>query len=222
MLIDFYLENLTKNKLMMLPVTPENYQVTTEKEIETVRLATIGDINIPTFDTPKAISITGIFSTNENRKLNPNMMGQDIQETIDYVNVIKEWQKSKDIIRVLIIERNATKSILDDKFYIKSLSTDGEYAALGDINYTIEFVEYREVVVGVVAQQTMRSTPSAKQEPVDSKKRTHTVVKGDSLWAIARKYYGDGNQYTKILNANKDKIKNKDLIYVGQVFDIPY
>ena len=52
-------------------------------------------------------------------------------------------------------------------------------------------------------------------------KRTYTVKKGDSLWNIAKKYYGNGNEYTKIYNANKDKIKNPNLIYQGQVLTIP-
>ena len=51
--------------------------------------------------------------------------------------------------------------------------------------------------------------------------KTYTVKKGDTLWGIAKKYYGNGAQYTKIYNANKGKIKNPNLIYVGQVFTIP-
>ena len=51
--------------------------------------------------------------------------------------------------------------------------------------------------------------------------RTYTVVRGDCLWNIAKKYYGNGSQYTKIYNANRDKIKNPSLIYPGQVFVIP-
>ena len=44
---------------------------------------------------------------------------------------------------------------------------------------------------------------------------------GDTLWALAAKYYGSGAQYTKIYNANTDKISNPNLIYVGQVLTIP-
>lgn len=53
------------------------------------------------------------------------------------------------------------------------------------------------------------------------KTKTYTIKKGDTLWAIAKKYYGNGSQYTKIYNANKDKIKNPNLIYPGQVIKIP-
>ena len=47
----------------------------------------------------------------------------------------------------------------------------------------------------------------------------YTVKKGDTLWAIAKKYYGNGNQYPKIVKANN--IKNPDLIYPGQKLIIP-
>ena len=50
-------------------------------------------------------------------------------------------------------------------------------------------------------------------------KKYHKVVKGDTLWAISKKYYGDGSKYMKIANAND--IKNPDLIYVGQNLLIP-
>ncbi len=50
---------------------------------------------------------------------------------------------------------------------------------------------------------------------------TYTVVKGDCLWNIAKKFYGSGAKYTVIYNANKGIIKNPSLIYPGQVLTIP-
>ena len=54
-----------------------------------------------------------------------------------------------------------------------------------------------------------------------SAQRTYTVKKGDCLWNIAKKFYGNGALYTKIYDANTNKIANPNLIYVGQVFVIP-
>jgi nucleoid-associated protein YgaU len=48
-----------------------------------------------------------------------------------------------------------------------------------------------------------------------------TVVRGNSLWRIARRTYGDGMLYTVIFEANQSQIKNPDLIYPGQVFKMP-
>ncbi len=51
--------------------------------------------------------------------------------------------------------------------------------------------------------------------------QTYTVKSGDSLSKIAKHIYGDAKKWRKIFDANKDKIKNPDLIYPGQVFTIP-
>lgn len=49
----------------------------------------------------------------------------------------------------------------------------------------------------------------------------HEVVKGDTLWKIAEKYYGDGSLYTNIFEANKDILKDPDMIKIGQKLRIP-
>lgn len=51
--------------------------------------------------------------------------------------------------------------------------------------------------------------------------RIHVVAKGDTLSAIAKKYYGDGNKYMKVFDANKDQLKDPDKIQVGQKLRIP-
>jgi nucleoid-associated protein YgaU len=51
--------------------------------------------------------------------------------------------------------------------------------------------------------------------------RSYTVVKGDSLSKIAKHLYGDAQKWRKIYDANRDQIKNPDLIYPGQTFTIP-
>jgi len=55
----------------------------------------------------------------------------------------------------------------------------------------------------------------------DNAKRTYTVKKGDCLWNIAKKFYGNGSAYTKIYDANTNKIADPHWIYPGQVFVIP-
>lgn len=47
------------------------------------------------------------------------------------------------------------------------------------------------------------------------------VQPGNSLWRLARRTYGDGLRYTVIYEANKDRIRDPDLIYPGQVFELP-
>jgi nucleoid-associated protein YgaU len=52
---------------------------------------------------------------------------------------------------------------------------------------------------------------------------SYSVVRGDCLWNIAKKkdHYGNGFAWPVIYKANRDKIKNPDLIYPEQVFSIP-
>jgi nucleoid-associated protein YgaU len=47
------------------------------------------------------------------------------------------------------------------------------------------------------------------------------VKKGETLWAIAETYCGDGSLYTKIFEANRDTMKEPDLINVGQKLRMP-
>ncbi len=51
--------------------------------------------------------------------------------------------------------------------------------------------------------------------------QTYTVKSGDSLSKIAKHLYGDANSWHRIYDANRDKIKNPDLIHPGQVLTIP-
>jgi nucleoid-associated protein YgaU len=57
--------------------------------------------------------------------------------------------------------------------------------------------------------------------PADTSSQTYTVKSGDSLSKIAKHFYGDASKWHRIYDANKDKIKNPDLIHPGQEFTIP-
>lgn len=50
---------------------------------------------------------------------------------------------------------------------------------------------------------------------------SRVIARGDSLWALSRLAYGDGARYAVILNANREKIHNPNLIYPGQTFVMP-
>jgi LysM repeat protein len=62
---------------------------------------------------------------------------------------------------------------------------------------------------------------SLTPEQLDVPPGAITVVRGNSLWRIARRIYGQGVQFTEIYEANKDQIKDPDMIYPGQVFTLP-
>lgn len=57
-------------------------------------------------------------------------------------------------------------------------------------------------------------------QPADAS-QWHTVAKGDTLSAIAKKFYGNANAYQKIFEANTPMLKHPDKIYPGQLLRIP-
>lgn len=67
------------------------------------------------------------------------------------------------------------------------------------------------------------STAPAATQPTSTigSGKTYVVVKGDSLSKIAKREYGDANKWRTIYEANKDLIKDPDLIYPGQELKIP-
>ena len=65
------------------------------------------------------------------------------------------------------------------------------------------------------------TAPSAPTAPAPVAPRTYTVVAGDNLSKIAKRFYGDANQWKRIFEANRDIIKNPDLIHPGQTLKIP-
>ncbi len=62
---------------------------------------------------------------------------------------------------------------------------------------------------------------TAPEEDQVSETQYYEIKKGDSLWKIARKFYGNGNRYPDIFEANKEVIKDPDLIFPGQKIRIP-
>ena len=54
-----------------------------------------------------------------------------------------------------------------------------------------------------------------------SAEQWHEVAKGESLWKIAERYYGDGSLYPKIFEANRDLLDDPNKIMPGQQLKIP-
>ncbi|WP_439528161.1 LysM peptidoglycan-binding domain-containing protein [Pannonibacter sp.] len=84
---------------------------------------------------------------------------------------------------------------------------------------TFEKAVEDEIVLSKVEEPKPGETAQADGEP----RPTPNVVirKGDNLWNISRRLYGNGYRYTTIYQANRDQIRNPDLIYPGQVFLTP-
>ncbi|HEY0784185.1 MAG TPA: LysM peptidoglycan-binding domain-containing protein [Thermoanaerobaculia bacterium] len=70
-------------------------------------------------------------------------------------------------------------------------------------------------------QSGSSSKAISAEEATAPAQKTYTVVAGDSLSKIAQREYGNANEWRKIYEANKDTIKNPDLIHPGQTLVIP-
>jgi nucleoid-associated protein YgaU len=70
-------------------------------------------------------------------------------------------------------------------------------------------------------QRGSSSQPASQPAAAAGSARAYTVQAGDSLSKIAKREYGDANKWNAIFDANRDKIKNPDLIHPGQVLTLP-
>ena len=96
-------------------------------------------------------------------------------------------------------------------------------ASLNAGRYILRVDEIAEdgTVSSRVESPFQREYPQDVRETKTSNETTYTVQPGNSLWIIATGRYGEGIRYMQIFTANKDQIRDPDLIYPGQVFAIP-
>lgn len=151
------------------------------------------------------------------------------KKAIEYVNMVYELLNAKKPIRFVVTGDETDINMLCSITGFKHSQKFGEE---GEYYYSLELKEYREyqakkvviqkqktLLASAKAKPTVKSVPQRTEKKPEQK--THTVRKGDTLWGISKKYYGNGSKWTKIYDANKDKIKNPNLIYPNQVFVIP-
>lgn len=108
------------------------------------------------------------------------------------------------------------------------LQVEGLNVHIDDDKATISGAAYdqatKEKVVLVVGNTDGIATVDDQMsvENVEPEAQFHTVVSGDTLGKIAKKYYGNAMKYPVIFEANKPMLKDPDLIYPGQVLRIPH
>jgi nucleoid-associated protein YgaU len=95
---------------------------------------------------------------------------------------------------------------------VDEVTSDGTVLSRVETPFKREPVEVLQAAEAEDRPQTSDETP-----PI----RSVTVQKGDTLWAISRDRFGDGVLYVKLFDANRELIRDPDLIYPGQVFTVP-
>lgn len=219
----FYLGNV------LLPIPPKKLELKISNQNKTYDLMNYSEINV--LKNPGLTSI-------EFEVLLPNvkypfaMYKNNFQNAKYYLGVLENLKVNKSAFQFIVIRKFPNgNSIFDTNIkvsiedYTITDSTDEGF----DTKVKIKLKQYREystktVQVTIkqykppVVTRTVTTNNTAASKPNG---QNYTVKSGDCLWNIAKKYYGNGSKYTTIYNANRDKIKNPNLIYPGQVLWIP-
>lgn len=209
--MEFWIQQDNSGKIQ-LPVKPSEFTVTVTHRNTVVNVIQLGDINLMGKTGLREITLASFFPAKDYNFSNNSSR----KEPLTYVEKLETWRKSGSPIRVIIT------GVLNMEATIESFSY-GEQDATGDIYYTLYIKEYKKIKTkkATVTIATVKPSTRTTKTAEASSGTTYTVKSGDCLWKIAKQFYGNGAQYTKIYNANTDKIKNPNLIYPGQVLTIP-
>lgn len=217
---DFYLDKC------LLPVTPSKLEVTIRSADKTLTLINEGEISIL-----KKAGLTDVEFT------------CDIPQTKQPYAVYKEGFKGADFfLGYLEMLKNARKPFQfivcrrlpqDKKLFNTNLKVTLEDYKLTeeakngfDVTVKVKLKQWRDYGTKTVNIVMDRAVAEPRRElgtsPRPSQDASYTVVKGDCLWNIAKKFYGSGSKYALIYDANRKMIGgNPNLILPGQVLTIP-
>lgn len=209
------------NTTYRLPVNPEQVELNSAQAIEKYEVLKLGQIAIPLHMELKEYSFECELPREvRNYVETPNKFF----EPDFYLNEFELWRQKRYPVR--FIASNFIGNDINILVLIEELTITEKAGEEGDKYVSFKLLEYKEFgkkgIVVINSKATVKSSNKSNKIAVNPKSKGVYVVKsGDCLWNIAKKYYGDGLQYTKIFNANKDKIKNPALIYPGQKLVIP-
>ncbi len=208
------------SKKYKLPVNPEEIKRSRELNIENYQVLGTGQVSVPSYYNLEEFSFEAEFPSQDYHYMNSGSRA----DADYYEKMFRKAQKNMKPVRFI-----ASNDITDDisvMVLVKSVEAVEKAGEEGDKYLSIKLQEHKAPGKRYVAVQTaaatvkQEDTAAAETNPAVTENKTHMVQSGDTLWGIAKKYYGNGSQYTKIVSANPD-IKNPNLIYPGQVLSIP-
>lgn len=221
MAIEFWLTNERNTERVRLPVNPEGLSVVSPFGFNDVTVANLGEVSIFGDRGLKEFSFSTFFPA----KYNPSYCEyRSFKAPYTYVAIFEKWRDTKLPLRFVV-----TGTKINYLVTIRDFTYDIEKAGSpGDIYFSISLKQFKWVAVRYEATKTTTTKPKATRPPSTKKttttttKRTYTVKKNDSLFLIAKRYYGNGEKWSTIYNANKKVIgKNPNKLKAGMKLVIP-
>ncbi len=188
------------------PINPQDYTISVSHKNTVTNVIQRGDINLKGKTGLREVSLSSFFPAQN------YTFGISLGDPLTTVETLDNWRKAESPCRVII------GRVLNMECTIESF-TWGEKDHTGDIYFTLalkEYVRIKLTKIGTTGNQVKIVTTEQRETKEPGKNKTYTVKKGDCLWKIAKQFYGDGAQYTKIVDANQ-----KFSIYPGDVLIIP-
>lgn len=203
--MEFWISNMG-NKLR-LPVPPADFQIQTGQNIITVDINDFGEFSLKGDRKLDRITIKSFFPA----KYYSFCHYKNFPKPYDCVKKINAWKENSYATRLLITGTGVNKL-----FYIEDFIY-GERAGSRDVEFELSLVEKMTITTTNKATKKKSAKKPTKKRPEATKKKpkTYKVKKGDTLWAIARKYYGDPLKWSSL--AKKNGIKDPRKLQIGKV-----
>lgn len=205
------------NDAFRFPVFPSNFEINSKAIVNTSNVLKTGEIAVFGGVGLRTTEISSFFPKNDYTFCDYT----GFPSPYDCVNKIEKWMNEGFILRFTVTETNINMEVIIDSFKYE------EKDCTGDVYFTLNLKEYKRIQIPKINTSSndklssKLDLPLTKGFEVKNKQKTHKVGKGDSLWSLAKKYYGNGDLWKKIYDANKKLIKNPDVIKDGWVLIIP-
>ncbi len=121
----------------------------------------------------------------------------------------------------LVIRAEAPSPEASKQFWDTVKKIDSNYAEDLSAQITVRPQQQAAKVASPPPAPKVAPVSGSQAQSQSGAQTTYTVVKGDTLSAIAKRFYGNANQYMVIFEANRDQLKDPDKIQIGQVLKIP-
>lgn len=198
----------------LLPVVPDMIKVSDGSKNESISVVDLGEVTI--IQGRPALT----FSFSSFCPIVP-FQGTVIKVSTDPQYVIErltKWKNSKKPVHFIVTGAN-----IDVYCTIEKLDWEEKGGDVGTIYYSMVLKEYREISIRQVNTDIKNNIATIKDDTtrIDNTiiPKTYTVQKGDCLFNISKKIYGDGSKWKDIHKANPN-IKNPNLIYPGDIIKL--